>query len=173
MNDADEKADSALACGVGFVLLAIAAFLLFSIVHAHVRPVVGRFGDAAWGRYYATAICVVLIPTLVISGQLLVCNGSRSKKLRLPGWILTGLTVLAMMVLLSSVLHSMRPVPKYDPKNYQHLVGQKLKDARLQLDTKHSVSGAHGSKPFISFRGMEIVANSDGTITEVKKGLRD
>ena len=177
MNDSDKKDESALACAFGFVILAIAAFLLFSIVHSHVRPVVGRFGDAALGRFYATAICAVLIPALVISGQLLVCKGSRSKKLRLPGWILGGLTVAAMMVLLSSVLHSMRPVPKYDPKNYQHLIGCHLRDARSELDTKHSVSGAGSGNGIsyrsLSFRGMELVATPDGIITEVKKGLRD
>ena len=164
-------------CWPGQALLAIAAFLLFSIVYSHIRPAMGRFGDAAMGRAYATIVCAFLIPALVFVGQLLVCIGTKSKKLRFPGWLMTGLTAVALSVLLCSVVYSMRPVPVYNPQNYQHLVGQHLRDAREQLDCKHAVSGA-GSEDgkscrFLSLRGMELVANSDGIIIEVKKGLRD
>ena len=161
----------------GIVVLAIAAFLLIAIVYSHLRPAVGRFGDAAMGRAYATIACAVLIPSLVLVGQVLVCLGTKSKTLRFPGWLMTGLTAVALSAFGCSVVYSMRPVPVYDPKDYQHLVGQSLREAREQLDCKHAVSGAGSengkSRRFLSLRGMELVADSEGTIVEVKKGLRN
>lgn len=172
MSTAEKRPTNFFACWSGFALLSIAAVLLISIISSHLRPALGRFGDAAWGRAYATIICAALIPALVVFGQLLVCFGTRSAKYRLPGWILAGLTGLALLALAVSVAYSMRPVPTYDPQNYQHLVGQHLRDARSELDTKHSVSGAQGRNRFLSLRGMVIVTNSDGVITEVRKNSR-
>ena len=164
----------------GFALLGIAARLLFGIIYSHARPesvYQGRFGDQAMGHLLGAIICTFLIPALVMFGQKLVRAGSTSHVLRLPGWIMAGLTVVFLMVQLFFVVYSFRPVPKYDPQNYQHLVGQHLRDARAELDTKHSGSGAvYGNGTycrFLSFRGMEILANPDGVILEVKKGLRD
>ena len=151
----------------------MAALLLFGIVRGQINPPVGRFGDLAMGRFLGAIICAFLIPALVMLGQKLVRSGSTSPLLRLPGWIMTGLTIVFLTVQLFFVIYSFRPVPKYDPQDYQHLVGQHLRDARSELDTKHSVSGAQRSRRFLSLRGMEIVADSDGNILEVKKGLRD
>ena len=171
------KAHNSLACFFGFALLAMAALLLFGIVRGQINPPVGRFGELAMGRFLGAIICAFLIPALVMLGQKLVRSGSTSPVLRLPGWIMAGLTIVFLTVQLFFVIYSFRPVPKYDPQDYQHLVGKHLRDARSELDTKHSVSGAgkgNGvSYRSLSFRGMELVATPDGIITEVKKGLRD
>ena len=173
MSPSENKPTNGLQCWFGFAFLGAAAFLLFSIISSHLRPAIGRFGDAAMGRAYATIICSFLIPAMVGVGQLLVCIGTPSRKLRLPGWVLAGMTSLALLVLVSSAIYSMRPLPTYDPQDYQHLVGRHLSDARAELDTRHSVSGASTSYRVLSFRGMKLFATPDGIITEVKKGYRD
>ena len=162
---------------LGFALLLLAAFLALNCASLYIWPKYGRFGDAEIARFYGTVVCAILVPLSVAAGLILVVRKSGSKKLVLPTWIITGVTAAAMLVPLSCIVYSMRPVPNYDPQNYQHLVGQHLRDARSQLDTKHSVSGFGGRDgaacSFLSLRGMEIVADRDGIIIEVKKGRRD
>jgi len=97
--------------------------------------------------------------------------------MRLPGWIMASLATAALMILISLTIYDMRPIPKYHPQDYQHLVGRNLRHAQSELDTRHSGAGAvkRGgvSYRYLSFRGMVIVADPDGTITEIKENRRD
>ncbi len=163
---------------LGLVLLAISTVLPLCLLSMVLWPSRGNdFGGGAMALF-ATAIGFLIVsPAAAACGLFLIHKFGKSRFLRMVSWITLLPTLVALVCVVSSFIYQMRPVPTYNPQNYQHLIGQHLRDARSELDTKHSVSGSGSgngvSYRFLSLRGMEIVANPDGIITEVKRGLRD
>ena len=131
------------------------------------------FGSRGMALVFVVVLFVLFSPLAAVIGLYLIRKFSHSKLLHWMGWIAITPTIITFVCLAASIAYDMRPVPTYDPQNYQHLVGQHLKEAKSELDTKFAVSSSGRSggitNHYMSFRGMVIRANSDGIIIDVKK----
>ncbi len=162
----------------GFILLLVSAVLPLCLFSMIIWP--SRGNDFGGGGMAIAAIALLFMfvsPATMAMGLILVRKFSESKFQHVVGWISSVPTMIALVFLTFGFVYEMRPIPKYNPKDYQHLIGKHLRDARSELDTRNTVSGSESgggtSFRFLSFRGMQINANRDGIIFEVNKGLRN
>ena len=159
---------------LGLVLLLVSAVLALWLLRLLFLPVVGDNGMriAALG-----VIFLAVSPLTAAVGLYLIYKYSERIAHRFIGWATAMPTIIACLILVTTVVLDMRPVPKYSPRDYQHLVGQSLSDAEAELGKRKSLSGymSEGgvSYRFISYRGIEIIATTDGVITEVRQGHMD
>ena len=172
--NANSNESSSTGISGGFALLMISAILPLYLFTMAMWPPGGNDFGAHGMMMAAVGIAFLLVsPLTAASGLFLIHHNSRRITLRLLAWI----TAIPTIFVLSYLVFEMRPIPKYDPQDYQHFVGKNLRDVRSELDTRKSLSGsmtsANGVRRYLGLRGMEILANRDGIILEVKTGKRE
>lgn len=162
---------------VGLVLVYISAvpalWLIFMTLN---KPKADLFGAYGMAMIPVAIAFLILSPASAAAGMILI-RRSKSKLLRAVGWITALPTIFLLVFGAFAFIYDSRPITKYDPKDYQHFVGERLRDIESQLDTRHSVHSSGSSDGVshktLSLRGMSILANPDGIIFEVKNNRRD
>jgi hypothetical protein len=170
--------DGAGSVTLGFVLLLVSIVLPLWLISMALWPAQGNdFGGDGMAMAALGVVFLAVSPLTAAAGLFLIHRHDRRLTLRLIAWCTAMPTIAVCLILVVGFVLEMRPKPKYDPKNYQHLLGQTLRDAEAELGKRGSVSGSGSgggvSYRFLSYRGMEITATREGIITEVKKGRRD
>ena len=159
----------------GFTLLLISAVIPMLLLSMVLWPTGGNdFGGNGMRLVAAGVVFILVSPATAALGLFLVHKHSGGKALHLFGWLIAMPTIAFSVLLVIGFALKLRPIPKYDAKNYQHLIGQNLRDAETELDTRGSITGFQSgggvSQRILSLRGMKLFATPDGTITDVRKG---
>ena len=179
MTQTPSNTDSTGSLYAGFTLLLASAVLPVLLLYMALNPPGGNDMGGHGMRMALVGVAFILVsPATAAFGLFFVhANIQRgSMSIRSVAWLAAMPTIALSLFLVAGFALQMRPVPVYNPTNYQHLIGQNLRDAKAELGTWGAVSGSEGgdgaSYRFLSFRGMRIIATQDGTITEVKDGYR-
>ena len=160
------------ALGLVAVLASTVLPLLLFMITFSTKARGNDFGSRGMLLGFIALLFILVSPLAATTGLYLIRKFSNSQLLHWIGWMAIVPTVLTFVFGTMSIAYEMRPASTYDPQEHQHLIGQQLRDVRPKLDTRHAVSSwsQSGGVEYktLSFRGMEIRANSGGVITEVK-----
>lgn len=169
----DHSGSSAFAL-LGLALLVVSIFPAVSLIWAMLQPNGGNdFGAHSMLMLAVIIFFAIISPLTATVGAILVYRFARSTTIRVLAGVSALPTSLVLLYLLVSLL-TPKP-PTYDPQNFQHLVGRNIGEIQSEFDTtgaKTGTSAGDGKTQYLSLRGMDILADEDGTIHTVKQGHR-